>query len=61
MCDAKGCDKPSKYQQNEYTKLCMSCWYETSKSMFEIWHDWFMSEKNTQEPPIWVYHSEKII
>ncbi len=60
-CNVKDCPKEARYQENEYTKLCPNCWYETTKNMFDIWHKWFKSDQSKKEPNLWVYDSDKII
>lgn len=55
------CPNKAIYRQNEYVELCASCWNNITDTMFKKWHEWFKSDQSQQEPPIWVYNSDRII
>lgn len=55
------CPNEAVYLQNEYTPLCADCFGEITNNMFKTWHEWFLSNRTTHEPVIWLYNSEKNI
>ncbi|KKM80640.1 hypothetical protein LCGC14_1337900 [marine sediment metagenome] len=53
-CDDR-CGRDAVYRQNKYTVLCITCWYETSKNIFDIWFE------DKTKPMPWIFNRDRII
>ena len=62
-CDVTNCNRRAQYQQNQYTKLCITCWYDCAENLLKMWRYNLYNEKKWKKyhTTVWVFNRDKII
>ena len=53
-CDNR-CGREAIYQENEYTALCIKCWYHVAKGIFNDWIE------DKSKPTPWIFNRDKVL